>query len=232
MLLDHVPCSHFWHLTKTYSSLNTHILKFHLVLPSRNSNLSKGFPLEVTEEVMHEAGSQLCCISRRISSSAASRSRRSCFSRLIFSSLIVSSRSGGATGKASSRKEPSRMEVSSSEVTKTETPGWVVSLYQGNTSCSESLPWDTPTEPVGTPDCGEAGGGETLLLSALELELVISKLGLVVDLIEVLLLLPLSDKGEHFIFLFLIKSSSRSTIICIVRNRQNSLLLNSASATL
>lgn len=124
------------------------------------------------------------------------------------------------------------MEVSSSEVTKTEISGWVVSLYWGNVSCSKSLSWDTPTKPVGTLGCGEAGAGETLLLSALELELVISKLGLVADLIEVLFLLPLCDKGEDFIFLFLIKSSSRSRIICTVRNRQNSLLLNSASVTL
>lgn len=87
-------------------------------------------------------------------------------------------------------------------------------------------------EPVGTLGCGEAGGDETLLLSALEPELVISKLGLVADLIEVLLLLPLSNNGEDFIFLFLVKSSSRSTIICTVRNRQNSLLLNWASAAL
>lgn len=64
MLLDHVlevefdgQFSYFWHLTKTYSSLNTHILKIHLVLPStRNIHLSKGFPLEVNEEVMHEVG--------------------------------------------------------------------------------------------------------------------------------------------------------------------------------
>lgn len=106
------------------------------------------------------------------------------------------------------------MEVSSSEVTKTEIPGWVVSLYRGNVSCSKSLSWDTSTKLVGTLGCAEAGAGETLLLHALELELVFSKLGLVADLIEVLLLLPLSDKGEDFIFLFLIKSSSRSTIIC------------------
>lgn len=227
MLLDHVlevefdgQFSYFWHLTKTYSSLNTHILKINLVLPStRNIHLSKGFPLEVTEEVMHEVGipgqgSQLCCLSRRSSSSAAFCCRRVCFSRLILSSRIVSSRSGGAIGKASSRKEPSRMEVSSSEVTKTEIPGWVVSLYRGNRSCSKSLSWDTPTKPEGTLGCPGAGAGETLLLCAMELELVISKLGLVADLIEVLLLLPLSDKDEDFIFLFLIKSSSRSTIIC------------------
>lgn len=64
MLLDHVlevefdgQLSYFWHLTKTYSSLNTHILKIHLVLPStRNIHLSTEFPLEVTEEVMHEVG--------------------------------------------------------------------------------------------------------------------------------------------------------------------------------
>lgn len=50
-----VQVSYFWHLTKTSSSLNTH--KLHLVLPStRNIHLSKGFPLEVTEEVMHEVG--------------------------------------------------------------------------------------------------------------------------------------------------------------------------------
>lgn len=59
MLLDHVlevecdgQLSYFWRLTKTYSSLNTHILKIHLVLPStRNTHLGKGFPLEATAEV-------------------------------------------------------------------------------------------------------------------------------------------------------------------------------------
>lgn len=64
MLLDHVlevecdgQLSYFWRLTKTYSSLNTHILKIHLVLPStRNTHLGKGFPLEVTAEVKQEAG--------------------------------------------------------------------------------------------------------------------------------------------------------------------------------
>lgn len=52
-----VEASYFWRLTKTYSSLNTHILKLHLVLPStRKTHLTKGFLLEVTEEVLHEAG--------------------------------------------------------------------------------------------------------------------------------------------------------------------------------
>lgn len=61
--------------------------------------------------------------------------------------------------------------------------------------------------------CGKTGGGEGLVLCTLELELVSSELGLVVDLTEVFLLFPLSDAAEDFIFLFLVRSSSGSTVI-------------------
>lgn len=62
--------------------------------------------------------------------------------------------------------------------------------------------------------CSKTGGGEGLLLWTLELELVSSELGPVVDLTEVFLLFPVSDAADDFTFLFLVRSSSGSTVFC------------------
>lgn len=129
-----VQVFYFWHFRNLYFSQYTSCV-FCSDLPSTRNIpcLNMEFLLKVTavkmSTVQLTSAAQLCCIFLRISSSAASRSLKSCLSRLIFSSRIVSSKSGGVKGKASFLKEPSRTEGSSSEDTKTGMLGYVTSLY-------------------------------------------------------------------------------------------------------